>query len=272
MADVSVDNLTFKESFLSKEENDGLEEIRNWVGNDCEFYGRTDDEFLLIFLRLYKCNVEKVKRNITIYYQNRRIIPQWFAIRDLTDEIFLKRLNQKMNFGLIESDMTKPTVVFTIMERFGPRSNVNEHMKLHGIIAEVFGRRTTSQLNGLVWIIDCQNFPRWLITLFSPIFIRNVFRGFKSLSCSISSIHVINSPTVSMGVWTIVKAFLSKKISDRVFFYGNEWPTLYEKVSIEMIPNEYGGTGGPIDTHAEAFSQEILSYTDYFSDDNKYGY
>ncbi|XP_068087032.1 retinol-binding protein pinta [Anabrus simplex] len=59
-----------------------LAHIREWILTQPHLRARTDDAFLLIFLRGCKFNLEKTKEKIDDYYTYRTALPEFFSNRD----------------------------------------------------------------------------------------------------------------------------------------------------------------------------------------------
>ncbi|GAB6019548.1 hypothetical protein CHUAL_001122 [Chamberlinius hualienensis] len=146
-------------------------------------------------------------------------------------------------------------------------------VKTSTMYLETLIRRPNCQENGVLWIVDCKNYPLWpLRYLLSPYFLRDLLNVLMVPSFKVRSITILNSPRVSIGVWTLIKPFIQAKIHGRVNFYGSEWAEMFNYIPQQLIPDEYGGSAGSIDTHADAFYREVLSMSDYFIDDDRYGY
>lgn len=56
--------------------------LRDWIAKTPHLKARTDDQFLVTFLRGCKYSVEKTKQKIDMYYTLRTHIPEWFGDRD----------------------------------------------------------------------------------------------------------------------------------------------------------------------------------------------
>jgi len=72
--------------------------------------------------------------------------------------------------------------------------------------------------------------------------------------------------------WRIIKPLLPSKIQKRCFLYGSDLAALQSNVDVNLLPEEYGGENGCLVDHEEAYLNEVYSYSDYFLDDNKYGF
>ncbi|GAB6019553.1 hypothetical protein CHUAL_001126 [Chamberlinius hualienensis] len=81
------------------EQKQCVETIRKWIETEVEVLRKNripscvlylDDTFIVLYLKGCKYDLEKVKKKITAFYENRRKIPQWWANRSLEDDEILK--------------------------------------------------------------------------------------------------------------------------------------------------------------------------------------
>lgn len=64
---------------------DDIQALKTWIEQQPHLRARTDDQFLLAFLRGCKFSLEKAKSKIDKYYMLRSKFPDLFALRDLDD-------------------------------------------------------------------------------------------------------------------------------------------------------------------------------------------
>lgn len=64
---------------------DGLKAIKEFLDERPYIHARRDEQFLIIFLRGCKYDLDEVKEKIEVYYKTRTQIPDFFNDRDVTD-------------------------------------------------------------------------------------------------------------------------------------------------------------------------------------------
>ncbi|GAB6027014.1 hypothetical protein CHUAL_013745 [Chamberlinius hualienensis] len=262
---------------MNEEELQCFYQLKLWLHTEIQLHTRTDEDFLLIFVRGSKANFEKAKKKLTAYYAIRKNYPKWWGNRSFEDNSTLSILQLNMSIALMDNSAfsTWPTIVITSFRNL-PRQplNVDDIFKLHTIIFDVIIRRQTAQLNGVIWFIDAKDTPYWFIAqLLNPILVRNIWNSFViPLPVRLKGVYILNCPLIGYTIYAISKPFLSEKLKQRIRIYRTGWNELFQLIPENLVPDNNGGSAGPIEKHNEAFINEALAFNDYIEDDKKYGY
>lgn len=62
-----------------------LQDFREWIGRQRHLKARTDDQFLISFLRGCKYSLEKAKSKLDKYYTLRTKYPEFYTIENIDD-------------------------------------------------------------------------------------------------------------------------------------------------------------------------------------------
>lgn len=73
-----------------KKIKEGLSELKKWIDETPHLNSRTDDQFLIAFLRGAKYDLEKAKYKLDMYYTARTALPELMQDRDPLDEKILE--------------------------------------------------------------------------------------------------------------------------------------------------------------------------------------
>ncbi|GAB6019562.1 hypothetical protein CHUAL_001135 [Chamberlinius hualienensis] len=265
--------------YTSKCQSDVEEELvtqlRQWIETEANFYGRTDETFLLWFVRGCKYDMDKCQEKITKFYENRVKIPKWWANRDLNEEKSKTCLDYKSMALYYDNPANQnPTVAFSRASKL-PKSNGNLDaiVKLLTMLLEIAGRIENTHLNGVIYAVDFCEYPSWLFLQCTPRYMIDIVQSaLYSTPIRVKAIVGFNCPFMVYTLITIVKYILPPKIRNRIKLYRSNWDSLFENISRDVFPDEYGGSGGSIEVAEDMFHKELLSLNDFFQDDNKYGF
>ena len=56
-----------------------------------------------------------------------------------------------------------------------------------------------------------------------------------------------------------------------MYLHGTNWDELYKYVPKKYLPKEYGGENGSIEEISKYWEEKILSYSEFFKENEKYG-
>ncbi|GAB6019551.1 hypothetical protein CHUAL_001124 [Chamberlinius hualienensis] len=235
---------------LTEQQQQCLINIKEWLETGATFVGRTDDDFVTMFLFACEFDEDFTKKTIAKYYECRRRIPRWWANRDPTDTKIQSVYQQKLSLIVTDKLQDKPTLFLTILSRVGPNEgNFDEYIKASTMIFDIGVRRTNAVANGIKWIIDCSNYKLWFaLRLLSPINADHfVFSFLLAAPTRIRHIVVLNAPTIIYAFYKLMQPFLSQELKEKIIFLGSDLSEIFDYVPRELVPNEYGGYAGPLE-------------------------
>lgn len=260
---------------LNDEQQQSLEALKSWLETEAPFLSRTDDAFVVMFLFACEFDMEFTKKTIAKYYECRRRIRKWWSSRYPDDDNMQAVYKRKLSVILKDKSPDQTTVFLTMLSRVGPNEgNFDDYFKTSTTIFDIGVRRTNAIRHGVKWIIDCSNYKLWFtLRLLSPINADHfVFSFLLGAPTRIRHVLVLNAPTIICAFYKLMQPFLSQELKDKIVFIGNDWSDIFKYIPHELVPEEYGGSGGPLSYHDDEFLKELETYKEYIVEDNKYGY
>lgn len=263
---------------ISELEEDLVVKLRKWVENEADFYGNTDDGFLLAFLRGCKYDMEKSKKKMRKYYELRVKIPEWCANKNVLDEKMQTNIKYNVSVAMNDPPIGKkfPTLLLSRASKFPRHSiDIDEFLKSHATLLEMSMYRQNIQLNGIIWMVDWNDLPIWVIPqMLSLRILKNIVQSVLfSTPLQLKGVCFINSPIYVQTMWKISKPFVTQKIKKRVKIFRHDWKShINDVIPPEYLPNEYNGTAGPISQYEESCYESAMEYAEYLFEDNKYGF
>lgn len=272
LAKIAAEELNEKPERVEKD----IEAIRTWLAKTPHIKARTDDQFLVGFLRGCKFSLERVKEKLDLYYSIRRAIPEVFAGRNPR----LERVREIMKLGvaLPLPHTETPESPRIVLIRPGcydaEKFTVLETMKVSSLIFEIMMREDDNlMVAGQIGILDLANVTLSLFLQMTPATIKRMtVIGQDSAPIRDKASHFINTPPGFYQVFNIFKTFMTEKNKQRTQVHGDNMELLFEKVPKRLFPTEYGGEAGSIASIIEHWEQKIDSYADYFIEEELEGY
>lgn len=244
-----------------------LEIIKEWLSKQPHLPQYDDDRRLMTFLRGCKFSLEKCKRKLDMYFTMRAAVPEFFSNRDVTRpelQEILKQVQIPPLPGLTKNG--RRVIVMRGVDKEMPTPNVPELMKLILMIGDIRLKEELVGVAGDVYILDASVATPSHFAKFTPALVK------KFLICvqeaypvKLKEVHVVNVSPLVDTIVNFVKPFLKEKIRNRIFMHS-DLKTLHEYVHREMLPAEYGGDAGPIQSIHECWIKKLEEYGPWFKE------
>ncbi|XP_023212473.1 alpha-tocopherol transfer protein-like [Centruroides sculpturatus] len=242
-----------------------LEEFRDMVLKETELNSRTDDIFLLGFLRSRKYDKENALQLLRNYYSVRRHVKE---LKNLTPSA-LEHVLQENVMGYLCIDGEK-------FLGFGRAS----HWDTTKISAIDLGRCImlyidlalnihSFQVNGVSIIVDAKTVSWRHVVQLTPRVVKLLVSCFyKTLPVSYKSIHFVNMNAYLLGIHAMFRPLIPKKIRQRVHVHGSNMEALHKEIDPKYLPVEFGGTLNSFDWSSP--NQLIMENEEFYVENEKY--
>lgn len=249
-----------------------IEALRSWLKQTPNLKSRSDDQFLVSFLRGCKYSLEKAKRKIEMYYTARTTTPEFFANRDPADRF----LQEIINLGLImplpvDESLSQPRIILTRLggNDFG-KYDFLSIMKVTYLMADyVMINSDVTIISGHINVVDLRGCGVSLMTQITPSVIRKLSTLLEPFPVRVKAIHLVNPPK---GIETVFKLFMSvchEKLRSRVMMHES-FDALHKVVDKKYLPKEYGGTNKCLPSIIEDWRENLNQGRQWFLDDENY--
>lgn len=209
------------------------------------FKPRTDDEFLMMFLRTKKFDQEKVLNAYLKFYNLRKLNPKIFfpigkgpldykAPLECPIGMILPKRNPIDGTTIIywSFDYWSPDIC-DVKEMFTP-SCMTVLMRLTDPSVQTYGFR---------FVYDLRNMHTTYLRFFSISYMRGLANAVQDgFPARYKGLHVIHSPAWYSIFYSMIGPFLKQKIKDRVHVHGYDEEDLHRFIHPSVLPVELGGT------------------------------
>ncbi|XP_029705120.1 clavesin-2 isoform X2 [Takifugu rubripes] len=210
-----------------------IQEVRDMIITRPDIgFLRTDDAFILRFLRARKFNHFEAFRLLAQYFEYRQQNLDMFKNLKATDPGIKQAL--KDGFPGVLSNLDRYTFVDILRAILLSLESMIEDPEL--------------QVNGFILIIDWSNFTFKQASKLTPSMLRLAIEGLQdSFPARFGGIHFVNQPWYIHALYTVIRPFLKDKTRKRIFMHGNNLNSLHQLIHPEILPSELGGMMPPYD-------------------------
>ncbi|XP_068199616.1 clavesin-1-like [Antennarius striatus] len=225
---------------------------------------RTDDDFILRFLRARKFDRAESFRLLAQYFQFRQQNLDMFQSFKVEDPGIKRALMDGFPGVLETPDQQGRKILILFASNWDQsRSSFTDILRAVLLSLEVLIEDPELQINGFLLIIDWSDFSFKQASRLTPNILRLAIEGLQdSFPARFGGIHFVNQPWYVHAMFTIIKPFLKDKTRKRIFLHGNNLMSLHQLVRPDCLPSELGGTLPPYDVGAWARSLLGPDYSD----------
>ncbi|XP_055856044.1 clavesin-2-like [Episyrphus balteatus] len=254
--------------------DEDIASLRTWIEKQPHLKSRTDDQFLVTFLRGCKFSLEKAKDKIDKYYTLRTNYESALTCRNVDDP----RVQDVFGLG-ITTLLPNPLgedgpriLVLRLGAYAADKFQLTEIMRASTALQEIVMQEDDHVvISGYVQILDFTDITTAHFFQLNPSFMKR-FSTFteEALPLRLRSAHFINTPVGFETVFNSIKSLLPPKMQQRLKVHGRNMSELYETVPQKYLPKEYGGENGSFDEITNYWCKKVLAHRDYFKEDVQY--
>ncbi|XP_055703505.1 retinol-binding protein pinta-like [Phlebotomus papatasi] len=250
-----------------------LQALKDWIGKQSHLTARTDDQFLIAFLRGCKYSLERAKEKIDMYYTIRTAIPEFFVDRDPQNKKLLEVLRLGLSLPLpIPVPENGSRILLVKQGAYDPsKISVVDVLKVSYMITDVMiWDDDNCAVAGQTILVDLQGLSFGHLTQVTPTLLKKMTSSIQeAYPIRQKGMHFINPMPGFESLFKIFHGFLSEKIKKRTFVHGS-LEDLHKHIPKALLPTEYGGDAGPVQQIIDDWTDKLLERRDWFLEDDKF--
>ncbi|XP_077293674.1 retinol-binding protein pinta-like [Arctopsyche grandis] len=251
-----------------------LQTIKEWIAKQPHLSARTDDQWLIGFLRGCKYSLEKTKQKLDMFYTVRTAVPELCLPRDPKDPIVQEILSLGTCVPLPKT--VKPDDPRVILVRPGlndpNKINIMDIMAVNQMISYIqLLEDDQSVIAGQLVLLDFSKTKMGHLTQMTPSVVKKmVICGQESMPFREKGSHHIHTLPGIETIFNLFKLFMNEKSRSRIHIHNEDMEALYKFIPKEILPTEYGGAAGPIQDMIDHWKKEVEDHRDWFLEDKNF--
>lgn len=220
-----------------------LRELRDWLKTQPHISGcRTDNSFLLRFLRMKKFEVGDTIKVLDKYLKMRSQNQSWFANLDINEPKLNQLITDGYCFVLPQRDSKGRKVVYSRAAAMDASLyTATDVMRAHLLTFEALLEDEDVQVNGVTYVFDERDVNWSHISVWTPSEVSKAFSCCeRALPLRHREIHFAHLPWTMSLVFQFAKSLLSQKLRERFRTHAN-FDKLAEHIPASILPAEAGG-------------------------------
>ncbi|XP_014599850.1 PREDICTED: alpha-tocopherol transfer protein-like [Polistes canadensis] len=252
----------------------GIETLRKYIEDDKTLYFKTDDDFLVIFLRVCKYYPESayelLKRIADFKVKNASLINNLMP----TDEKVAILEHNLVNVLKGRDDKRRRVLLINVGKSWDPsKVSADQLFRILYLIHIAAMYEPETQVRGSVVLMDFDGLSMKQVMGLSPSFSMRLLNFIQdAIPLRLKEVHIVKQPFLFNMVWQMFKPFIREKLKKRMFFHGTKMSSLHTHISPSHLPKNYGGELPEIDYCSADWYPTILKFEDRIKEWNLYGY
>ncbi|XP_011505202.1 PREDICTED: clavesin-1 [Ceratosolen solmsi marchali] len=252
----------------------GIEKLRKLLEDDKTLYYRTDDDFLIIFLRPCKYYAESahdLMRRVADFKQKNASLLDNLMPGD-EKAAFLE--NNVVNVMKNRDHKRRRVLLVNSGKSWDPsRVSADQMFRIFYLIHEAAILEPETQVHGVVVIMDFDGLSMKQVLGLTPSFSMRLLSFIQdAMPLRLKEVHIVKEPFLFNMVWQMFKPFVREKLKKRMFFHGSKMSSLHKHLAPSHLPKNYGGELPEINYTGADWYPTITAYEDHIKDMNSYGF
>ncbi|XP_031627386.1 retinol-binding protein pinta-like isoform X2 [Contarinia nasturtii] len=245
-----------------------IKDLRNWILKQPYLIARTDDQFLVTFLRGSKYNQDVAKQKINLFFTMRSLSTEITQMRDIRFGKNAKLLKLGTTIPLpMPQSYDGPRIILIRPGAYNPEEfDIVDVFKMYILLTDFLLMEDDNfVVSGQVGILDLTNVTSAHFDQFKPDIVKKMtYLCQDSLPVKPMGFHYVCCPDGFEFIFNLFKSFM-------LFVHGQNFGTLYNHVPKQFLPTEYGGDAGTIAQLSANWMKKLLDNVDSLNEWNKYG-
>ncbi|XP_075167489.1 retinol-binding protein pinta-like [Haematobia irritans] len=254
---------------------DDLNNFKEWIKQQPHLRARMDDQFLIAFLRGCKYSLEKAKTKLDNFYTYKEKYPDLLKRPNIEDP----KVRELIRLGILlylPEPLTEcgPRLVLVRNGAYDPNKfSFSELAQMRTLIQDiVLMEDDTAIVGGIIFILDFSDVSVSHLFQVNPGVMRKVSKYTEeALPLRVKASHFIDTPSAFEPIFNWIKPLMPQKMQDRLYVHGSKREELFNIIPKKFLPKDYGGENLSVQELIDMWEEKILSYADFFKEEEKYG-
>ncbi|CAG9809301.1 unnamed protein product [Chironomus riparius] len=252
---------------------DEVPALKDWIRNSAHLRARTDEQFLIAFLRFCHYDLEKAKEQIDAFYTLRTNIPE--IIKDRNPVNSRLRSLIRIGFGLpLPYTATEggPRYILIRPQVWNPNKySMQDVFKVSTMINDIQLRCDDNWVvAGQVGILDLTGITREHLMQLNPDLVNKmIMLSQDTYPIRQQAFHYINAPKGFEQVFSVFLSCINDDNKSKIHMHGSDLESFYKMVPRHLMPREYGGDLYTINDVIREWEERIFYFRQYFEEEEQ---
>lgn len=258
------------EQKLSKEAQQQLVELRQWINSQPHFPKNIDDKLVIRFLHSNYYNLEKAKTTAEMFFNLRASATDILTNRD-PHSANVQRTLKIVNLAQYPIPGNKNLWIWQLNDPGLEVYDYLEDAKLFFLSTDSWLLNNEDLEEEDIAVLDVKDISIKFLTKFNVSIAKKLSKYQEdAMPIRLKAVHIINSPPIIDKLFGLMKPFMNKDMTGMIHFHTPKSTTLYDYISKEDLPSDFGGSRNSMAEYMEETTKVLMSKRDFFLDDTNW--
>ncbi|XP_013105939.2 retinol-binding protein pinta [Stomoxys calcitrans] len=251
-----------------------LQKLKTWILKQPHLKSRTNDQFLIQFLRFCKYNLEEAKQKVDSFYTQKTKYPDWFGTTDV-DRPKFREIHNLCCTSVLPMPLHGCGPRIVIYRYWYPIEKYAMEEIIETCVATIESFIMTDPyacICGVLYLLDMAEITPEKIEQYTPRVLKklDVFYD-KYIPFHSIGFYFFNIPPFAEKFFQQYLESLPKDFRKNVLITGKNINHITDKVPLKYLPKDYGGENGCLKDLAKEFNKVWDNRKTYFQENAQYG-
>ncbi|XP_047096992.1 retinol-binding protein pinta-like [Schistocerca piceifrons] len=249
-----------------------IQHIRDWMKKQPHLKARTDDQWIVTFLRGCKFSLQRTKEKLDMYYTMKTAAPEFYKNRDPFDPKIQYMLDAGFISYLPKVDKEGRRITVLRLGRLDPKKVTADYLfRLLFMGGDLSLNEDDSAIVcGATVILDLKDTTLAHAAIFTPSAVKKSMAVYQdAYPFRPKAIHFVNTPSFSEAITGLFLPLMKPKLRKRVIILQKTSSST--RFLPDIVKEHYGAVLASVPGVAAPWRKQLESFAEYLKEDEKYG-
>ncbi|XP_075979374.1 alpha-tocopherol transfer protein-like [Anticarsia gemmatalis] len=219
-----------------------VEQLRDWVLRQPHLPNDLGDMMVRRFLHSCYYDMEAAKKTVELFFNLRATSPELMNFRD-PDSPQMQKTLKIVNLAQYQVAGKKSIWIWQLNDPGLENYDYLQDARLFFMITDAWWTNNCELADSDYVILDVKDITLKFITKFNVSIAKKLAKyQEEAMPIRLKGIHIVNAPPFIDKLFGLMKPFLKQDMTDMIHFHTPKSDTLYNYISKEDLPEDYGGS------------------------------
>ncbi|XP_026321246.1 alpha-tocopherol transfer protein-like isoform X1 [Hyposmocoma kahamanoa] len=252
----------------SQEEKQSLvDTMRQWTNSQPHLPKDASDGLLLRFLHSCYYDLEKAKTAAELFFTIRGSSPDLLSNRD-PESPAIKKTFSIINRAQLHISGNRNLWIWQLNDPGLDNYDYLQDAKIFILTTDAWLLEDSTLQEADIILMDAKDISLKMLTKFNMSVGRRISRYQEdAMPIRLKEIHLVNVPSIMDKLFAVMKPLMKQEITDMIHFHTSTSSTLFQYLSKEDLPEDFGGTNGKMADHTKDALDLVIKHREKLNSD-----